>query len=482
MTTVRENMNNIERLTLSGYPAVLFLVIFMFSNSLGWFWPGGSQPLLISQIFKGINLLALIIYCGSTVLVLAKTPLSSNVIFYVAILICILAICFLSSYHNHKTHYSYFLYPLLWTTLLIRAAALPAYTNGMLPLFAIIVVFIITQALVLLVQTSSVDHAILYKEHDGLFYRRLPSFPANFEAHYMGYLGMLLALYAYFKKNAAWAFFGVVGALAVVFCDSRSSMLALTLSLLLFSTIGFKFTLLGFVFRILSTLGILFVLMQVVPKFFDYPVGPSSIDNTKPSETATSIEGIELPTQSSAAPNQLEPAENSIDLNDHLPVGSRVEAPKNAENYAEIIEQLEPGLAGRTYSSYFQDTGGRFSVWRAAIERILEKPMLGNGHFASVSTQIISGENSPHTFINSLYHNSFLQIGVDYGIPALLLWLITLAIFFLRASPICKTIIFAHCCHFSFQNEFLVGEVSFFIVLLSILIPTLNSESLQEKS
>lgn len=475
-------MSKIEELTLSTYPAVLFLILFLFSNSLGWIWPDGSPPLLTKQIIKGINLLALLVYCGSIVFVLAKRPLSSYLRVDVAILISILVICLSSSLYSNSTHYSYFLYPLLWTILLIRTAVLPACKNGTRLVFAVIFVFILAQAIVLFAQIYSATHMIIVKEHDGLFYRVLPTFPTNFERHYMGYLGMLLALYAYFKKNAVWALIGTVGSMAVIFCDNRSAILSLTLSLLLFSVIGFKFTLGGVVIRIFATLGFLFVLAIGVPKILNYPIGPSSIKNTEVVDAAEQIEKTTLPAKSSGASVEAETGDTSVNLEKGFPVGVRIKASKDTQNIGKLHEHLKPQLDGRSYHSYFEDTGGRFSIWKAAIKRIFEKPLLGNGHLASQSTEVISGMNSPYSSINTLYHNSFLQVGVDYGIPVLFMWMTILAIFFLRTTPICKTIIFAHCCHFSFQNQFLVGETSFFIIFLSILLPALNSESLRQNS
>lgn len=75
------------------------------------------------------------------------------------------------------------------------------------------------------------------------------------------------------------------------------------------------------------------------------------------------------------------------------------------------------------------DDGGRMSIWGPALELVTEHPWLGVGpEFA----ELLGAARENATGRNISSHNSYLQVALAFGIPALMLWLTLIGSVLLR--------------------------------------------------
>ena len=367
----------------------------------------------------------------------------------------LLVIMIASALTNKQFHYSYFVFPFVWVFVMLRASNQTATVKwfGLLSPLISVAVCIVLIEYVYTVITS--DNAFV-KQHGGLVMRVIPSFPQAMERQQFSYLAGLACLLCLFYQRYRWTFLAAFLGVALMAADSRSGILGCVLATCFFIAVKYRISFRSVSLWLFVAL-CLFLSHFVLEKVFDYPIGGKQW-----------------------LAKQVEPSEANIALGKDRTVGkvwSNSNVPANASVDPTNADIIAPVLIeGRNYEHFFSDTGGRLALWWHGLERVLDSPWLGNGHFGSTVSASIDGFNSPFSSKSSLYHNSFLQVAVDYGLLALFVWLLFLCHLFFKSGAAGQTFIVFHAIHFSFQNSFLVGQVSIWLVLFAILLPVINKK------
>lgn len=374
-----------------------------------------------------------------------------------------LVACYISTAVGSNTYYmAYITPPLFWIFVVwgarntLNSKALSIFTA----LIALTSGFLLVTFFVLL-QDPNADFDLVKRE-DTLIIKMLPPFPLYFERQQiMALLATALTTCLFSRGSLRIASGGLV-LVAFLMCDVRSAILALSVaSIPAIFTLCYKNPV-KLVLAFVVAIGFFGSYKLVVNELLDYPVGQSQ---------AYKMDGAIALRRTLIEEGAWRGEEHFSNILKRLH-----EQPSQGTQIPTTNETTEPKseIAGRYYESFFEDTGGRTQIWLAGLNRFAEKPLWGTGQQGTFIEEEISGKRK-HTLISSLYHNSFLQTGIDYGVIVLICWLSILGALFLRASDAGKTLLIFVGIYYNFQNEFSAFHFSFPLALFFTVLPVLNS-------
>ena len=487
-----KNKLEVTKLLISYYPTTFLLAVFIaFQSSISLSIESSTSNAVqlmakASHLFSGI--IIAVLFAALIFLRELKTSRRLELIslFGVLVFVCI------SSLTAVRFHYSNVLYPLLWSIFLFRCVCEQGSRRGEIATLVILFCLITAELFTFFKVLFFSNNIGINVELAGDLVRILPTFPAFIEKHYLGYLSAIGAIISLSRKQPLFYLTALVFIYAAVLSDSRSGLLALILGGAIVLLSDFRTRPVKAVVAVLCFVILCSSLSSISSFITGFKMGKDPIEVQQannlleckgedenrlfakeeivnPKECGPNLVGLNVTNE-----KILKELQNVSGKTDIIQ-GVQMQVSRDSLQENETLATAPFVSQGRTYDNFFQDTGGRLKIWWAAIVRILDAPFFGEGRFASPSKQAIEGMNSPYSSIGTLYHNSFLQSGVDYGLPALFCWLCLLFLLFIRATIVGKAFIVCTVVHFCFQNEFLIGEYSIFIATFSIILPCLNS-------
>lgn len=376
---------------------------------------------------------------------------------YILLILMLLWACFSTAYAGNF-HYIFWLNPFMWVFGFFTISFKVPRTH-LLEVFVVAVgSIIIVESFFYWVEINQVisdftRNAISHGSAD-VIRIDFPTFPLHYERQQFVLPLAIIILFCFFKGGILWSATGYFFFALLVLADVRSITLAFCLAITVFYGLKYWGNWRNIVVTALTFFLVFFGMKVLINQGLGLPVG-----NDAHSECAiTSLGGPNLAF--------------CADYNDSgkQPEKSHLIPP------TEFAPQVLMQMKGRSYNNFFSDTGGRLKIWESGLKRVQARPFLGAGKFAAPSEIVIVGMNSPYSSIGTLYHNSFIQTSVDYGVPMLVAWLLVLLHLFFKSPVAGKSIITVFGVYFFFQNEFAALQFSLPMVLFVTLLPVFNSK------